>query len=436
MVDGIKNNSEPAQTANQEKTISENLQLKTKKSHWWLAGVIIITIVLSSFFGAVFGFMAGGSSNLILSKIEGRWGKIFSGASKSSNSSTSKETVVQEESAVTDVVEKATSSVVSIVISKDVTQYRRFSPFEFFFGPDSGRQDNSAGDTIKQKIGGGSGFFVSEDGMIATNKHVVEDMTADYTVITNDGQEYPAKVLARDPVRDIAVIKIDGSNFSVLALGDSDNLKIGQTAIAIGNSLGEFANSVSRGIISGLGRNVSASSSFGEREQLNDIIQTDAAINPGNSGGPLLDISGQVIGVNVAVAQGAENIGFALPINQVKKIVEQVKTKGKISTPYIGVRYVILDSVMQKRNNLPFDYGALVMRGQSLADLAVVPGSPADKAGIVENDIILEINGEKITAENQLSDAIAKFDVGEQVSCKIWHKGEIRDLKLTFEERQ
>jgi serine protease Do len=213
-------------------------------------------------------------------------------------------------------------------------------------------------------------------------------------------------------------------------------LKVGQTVIAIGNSLGEFANSVSKGIISGLKRNVTAGSGFGETERLTNIIQTDAAINPGNSGGPLLDVSGSVIGVNVAMAQGAENIGFALPINQVENAINQIKTKGKISVPFIGIRYVIIDQAIQQQNNLPLDYGALVIRGERAIDLAVIPGSPADKAGIVENDIILEIDGSKITAENQLGDLISKHNVDDVVALKVWHKGETKDVKVTLEERK
>ncbi|MCD6149876.1 trypsin-like peptidase domain-containing protein [bacterium] len=351
---------------------------------------------------------------------------------------------MQEESAVIDVVEKASPAVVSIVITKDVPKFKNFfespddldSLFEFFNRGWSNRQRQEEPETEKQKIGGGSGFIVSSDGMIVTNKHVVEDTEADYTVITGDGKEYSAKVLARHPSVDVAIIKIEGDNFPILELGNSDNLKIGQTAIAIGNPLGEFSNSVSRGIVSGLKRDLVAGSGWGRTERLSNIIQTDAAINPGNSGGPLLNISGQAIGVNVAMAQGAENIGFALPINEVKKTIQQVKDNGKISIPFLGVRYIILNKSIQKENDLPFDYGALVLRGEKITDLAVIPGSPADKAGIVENDIILEINGEKITEKNQLNDLIVKYSVGDEITLKIWHKGKEKEVKVKLEERK
>lgn len=353
--------------------------------------------------------------------------------------------VIAEDKLITDLVEKNASGVVSIVITKNVPKMRSFfndpfgDPFQFFSNPFSQPSQPSQpekGNGEKQQVGSGSGFLVSSDGLVVTNKHVVADEQADYTVITNDGAEHTAKVLARDLNNDIAVIKIEGNNFPALTLGDSDTMKVGQTVLAIGNPLGEFANSVSRGIISGLKRNVSAGSGFGDTERLTNIIQTDAAINPGNSGGPLFNLSGEVIGVNVAMAQGAENIGFALPINQVKRAVEQVRTDGKIIAPYIGVRYVLINKEIQKQNNLDFDYGAIILRGQRMTDFAVIPGAPADKARLVENDVILEINGEKIDEDNSLADAIGKYNVGDEITLKVWHKGEMKEVMVKLEERK
>lgn len=357
----------------------------------------------------------------------------------------SKQQVIVEDSAVIDVVSKSSPAVVSIVISKEVSSAQN-NPFNlpegffdpFFpnpFGGDGGGSSQSDGrDTQKQVIGNGSGFLITTDGLILTNKHVVDDAQAEFSVVANDGKQYPAQVLAKDPVRDAAIMKIDGLNFPILPLGDSDRISTGQTVIAIGDSLGEFTNSVSRGIISGLRRNVNASSILGDSERLTNIIQTDAAINPGNSGGPLLDINGDVIGINVARAQGAENIGFALPINQVKRIIDQVQRGVQVSVPYLGVRYISIDSIVQKQAQLQFDYGVLIARGNAATDLAVIPGSPADLAGIVENDIILEINGERITKANQLSDIISRYSVGDQITLKIWHRGEVKDVQVILQE--
>lgn len=344
--------------------------------------------------------------------------------------------VLTEENVVADLVEQNTPGVVSIVISKDVPKVRSYfnSPFGLPFFSPFGSQEQST-ETEKQRIGSGSGFFVSSDGLIVTNKHVVADEQAEYTVILGDKSEHPAKVLARDPSNDIAVIKIEGENFPVLTLGDSDTIRVGETIIAIGNPLGEFENSVSRGIVSGLKRSLEASSGMGDSERLSNIIQVDAAINPGNSGGPLFSLEGVVVGVNVAMAQGAENIGFALPVNQVKRIVEQVRTTGRLSFPYLGVRSITLNDTLQKKTGLPFNYGALVVRGDTITDFAVIPGSPADKAGIVENDILLEINGEKIDEAHGLISFMGQYAVGDEVTVKVWHKGETKDIKVKLEER-
>jgi serine protease Do len=263
--------------------------------------------------------------------------------------------------------------------------------------------------------------------------------------LTNDGKKYPAKVLARDSLRDLAIIKIEREktidkegklnlkSIPPLKLGDSDKLQIGQTVIAIGNALGEFRNTVSVGVISGLGRTVTASGG-GMIETLEDVIQTDAAINQGNSGGPLLNLKGEVIGVNFAMAQGAENIGFAIPINKAKKDIEQVKTSGKIVFPFLGVRYTLITQNIQKENNLPVDYGAWVQKGEG-GESAIFPGSPAEKVGLKEGDIILEFNGEKITTENSLAKIIMKYNPGDKVTLKILREGNERVFELVLGER-
>lgn len=414
----------------ENKNLEENIDSrnKTRKGFFWIS-LFLLVIFISSFFGAIFGFISGDVMQKLTPNL---FRKLLSGEK---NIEITKQNIVEEESALIDVVEKTSPAVVSIVISKDVSVTRN-SLFEQFFYGISPNQNQQEDTKQKQTVGAGSGFLVSEDGMIVTNKHVVSDTTAEYTVITNDDQEHSAKVLARDPINDVAILKIDGSEYPTLTLGNSDNLKVGQTAIAIGYSLGEFSNTVSRGIISGLKRNLVAGSTLQGSEKLSDTIQTDAAINPGNSGGPLLNINGDVIGINVAIVQGAQNIGFAIPSNQIEKIVDQVKTFGKISIPYLGVRYIPINDEIQKANNLPFNYGVIIKSGQSISELAIIPGSPADKAGLIENDIILEIDGEKITENNPLANLIAKYNVGDEISLKIWRKGKEQTIEATLEERE
>ena len=348
-----------------------------------------------------------------------------------------KEVTQLQDDTIVDVVDSTSPSVVSIVVTKEVPQYNQmYSPFDLFFGMPRGQQDTTEDQLYeKQKVGGGTGFFVSEDGMIVTNRHVVVDSSAEYTVVTSEGEEYPAEVLARDNVLDFAVLKVDGGGFTAANLGDSDEIKIGQTVIAIGNSLGEFSHSVSRGIISGMSRDIVAGGGLGGSEELTDIIQTDAAINFGNSGGPLIDLNGRVIGINTAVAQGAENIGFAIPINQVMRLIEDVKSNGKISRPFIGVRYVTLTPEIADEINVNYDHGVLVVRGDQITDFAVLPGSPADKAGIVENDIILEIDGKEITTEDPLAKIINEYQVGDTVKFKVWHKGEEEVVEVTLQDK-
>lgn len=341
-----------------------------------------------------------------------------------------------EESSVINTVEKANPAVVSIVITKDIPTieqyYRQYYPFSNLGGDTS---KNSTDSTEKQEIGGGSGFFVSSDGYIVTNNHVVSDESASYTVVTSDGSKYTAKVLAKDSTLDVAVLKIDGKNFSYLSFANSDDIKLGQTAIAIGNALAEFQNSISMGIVSGIDRSVSVSdSSTGISEQLDQVIQTDAAINPGNSGGPLLDIKGNVIGVNVAVEYNAQNIGFALPSNMVKNIAESVMNNGEIIKPYLGVRYTQITEALKKKNDLSVDYGALVSKGETSEDLAVIPGSPADKAGIVENDIILEVDGTKLDETKPLATIIRQKQVGQTITLKVIHDGDTKEVKATLEK--
>lgn len=361
-------------------------------------------------------------------------------------STTGERPATSEEAAVISVVERATPAVVSIVVSKDVPVIEQYfentpnSPFEDFFGNNFFRpfqfqvpQLRERG-TERREIGGGSGFVVSSDGLIVTNRHVVSDTNAEYTVFMNDEKQYSASVIARDPSNDIAVIKIDATGLSPLEFGDSDRLNVGQTAIAIGNALSEFQNTVSVGVISGLSRSITAGDQLGQAEQLEQVLQTDAAINPGNSGGPLLNLAGQVVGVNVAVALGSENIGFALPANAVKTVVASVKETGRIVRPFLGVRYVVITPQVQQSEALPVDHGVLVSQGETAEDVAVVSGSPAERAGIQENDIILEIDGQPLDEDTSLTSVIRNKTVGDTVQLKILRGGQERTVEVTLSE--
>jgi serine protease Do len=337
-------------------------------------------------------------------------------------------------SPIVEVAKKVCPAVITIVISKDLPKIEGFYFFPFggqrFIMPKFNKKRE------RTKIGGGSGFVVSSDGYIITSSHVVTDPQADYTVIFEPKKTYPAKVISRDSINDIAILKIKAKNLPYLELGDSGKIELGQTVIAVGNALGEFHDTISTGVVSGLSRYITAFSGLSHQaERLRGLIQTDAAINPGNSGGPLVDIEGKVIGINTAMVMGAQNIGFAIPINYAKKDLEEVKKYGKIKRPFLGVRYVLLNKEIAKQNKLPVDYGALIVR-EALGESAVVKGSAADKAGLREYDIILECNGEKITEKNPLANLLQKFKIGEEVSLKVLREGKETILKVKLEEKK
>jgi len=411
----------------------------------------VAALIIGGAAGAICGFYAGqmSVSSYTHSILGLKNNQNANNLNNQTNSSVSPDR--QEELSVEAAVKKVSPAVVSVVITKDVPQYYSqfpgFSPNDFFnFGP-FGFQlqipnlnpspNSQKAPTQKQEVGGGSGFVISSaDGLILTNKHVVSDQQADYTVVTNDGQKLPAKVVARDPFNDIAVLKVNKTGLPEVTLGDSDKLQIGQTVIAIGNALGEYRNTVTRGIISGIGRNVVAGDTTGQSESLENIIQTDAAINPGNSGGPLINLAGQVIAINSAINQSGQLIGFSIPINQAKKDINNVKQYGKIVQAYLGVRYVMINDAIAKSNNLSVNYGALIVRGQSQDQLAIIPGGPADKAGLVENDIILEVNGQKVDENHSLSKVIQTHKPGDILTLKVLHKGQEKTVKVTLEEHK
>lgn len=319
--------------------------------------------------------------------------------------------VVYEESVITKVVEDSTPSVVTIGINKttrsgdmfDIDPFNPFSPFRRIPGKER---------KIEQNIG--SGFIISSDGLIITNRHVVEDTEATYNILTNDQKTYEVKQIYRDRPNDIAILKIDANGLKPLKLGDSSKLKLGQIAIAIGTPLGEFTNTVTTGIVSGLGRGITAGSPFeGYVEKLDDVIQTDAAISPGNSGGPLLNSSGEVIGVNTAIASEGQNIGFAIPVNLVKDRIAKFKAQGgNFETPFLGIQYQMID----KKTAILHD----IIEGAYVIE--VIDDSPASKADIQEEDIITEIDGTKIKGADQeeLGEIIFNKKVGDTIKIKIW----------------
>src|SRR3989304_7446339 len=322
--------------------------------------------------------------------------------------------ILTEESVVIDVAERVSPSVVTVTIQTPSRRILEFNPFGGFSSRIEGGQPQDIG----------SGFIVDSNGLVVTNKHVVSDTDATYKVVTQDGTEYEVIQISRDPSNDIAILKIEAEGLSAVEFGESGNLKVGQFVIAIGTALGEFRHTVTTGVISGLGRGITAGDSLGGFvEELDNVIQTDAAINPGNSGGPLLASAGQVIGVNVAVAQSAQNIGFAIPINVVKKALDQFNKTGKfLSKPFLGVQYQTIPKDTAILNNVPG--GAYIVE--------VVPDSPAEKAGVKAGDIVTKIDGEELGENKELSDVIGSKVSGNIVSLDIWRDGQTLNLSATL----
>jgi len=332
--------------------------------------------------------------------------------------------VVSEESVVITVVENSLPSVVTIGISKKTRgagsiEINPFDPFGSF------RRIEGKDKITEQNIG--SGFIISKDGIIITNKHVVLDTGAKYTVLTNEGDKYDVTKIYRDPLNDLAILKIEATDLQPLPLGDSSKIKLGQLAIAIGTPLGEFQNTVTTGIVSGLGRGITAGSPFeGFVEELDNVIQTDAAISPGNSGGPLLNSSGQVIGVNTAIAGSGQNIGFAIPASVVSELIQTFESQGgTFERPYIGVRYKMISQKTAILNDIV--EGAYVE--------SVIDGSPAAAAGIQEGDIITKVDGTKLDGENEqsLAKIILNKKVGDTMNMVVWRDGKELKITLTLE---
>ncbi len=345
---------------------------------------------------------------------------------------------------VVNAIKKVQNSVVSVVVTKEIPDdllkklpLTNPSGLPFPQVPKQDRENKIPHDHERVQVGGGSGFIISKDGLILTNKHVVRDPTATYSVVLNSENVLPAKIISRDPINDIAVLKIESEeDLPVAPLGSSSSLQLGDTLIAIGNALGTFRNTVSVGVVSGLSRFLSAHDGIaGTVAHLRGLIQTDAAINPGNSGGPLVGVDGKAVGISVATVMGAENIGFAIPIDSAKKDLEDIKKYGYIRKPFLGVRYLILNEKIKDRLGLEIEKGAYIIAEDVPGDEAVVEGSPAHKAGLREEDIIIDFNGQKIDEKITLQDVLEKCEVGQEVKVRFLRKGQEDEVTIKLTER-
>ncbi|MDP2918556.1 MAG: trypsin-like peptidase domain-containing protein [bacterium] len=375
---------------------------------WFLIFLLII----------VLGFTAGAAGSVVADKYIMPYLSTIPALSRYNFFQSDKPVIVQknekitvtEESGVIAAVKKISPAVVSIVSTRDARG---------FFGD------------VWQQKSGGTGFILTNDGLIATNKHVVADTGATYTVIANDGKNYPAKILARDPSNDFAVIKVEAENLAVATLGNSQDLQVGQNVIAIGNTLGEYQNTVTTGVVSAIGRSISAGDGLMQSENLEDVIQTDAAINPGNSGGPLVNIAGQVIGINTAIDRGGQLVGFAIPINNVQTAIDSIIREGKIIRPYIGIRFIPITKDFAALNKLASGNGVLIYSGDPNL-LAILPDSPAQKSGLKEMDIITKINNQDIDEGHSLNSLLSKYKPGDEVLLKVLRQNETLEKKVVL----
>jgi len=374
--------------------------MKNKRYLKFLAGLVWIIALAYIIFVSVNLFLSqslksGGFADVINQLLGGRYRGVKTVISQK---------LVEEESTTIDVVENVSPAVVSIVV--------KTVDFDLFSGPSL------------RESGIGTGFIVDPNGLIVTNTHVVDDSRGEYSVVLKDGTTYEVDKIHLDPISDLAIIEVMGRNLPTAELGDSDNLKVGQKAIAIGNALGRFQNTVTVGVISGIGRQVAAGG-FGTRTTLQEnAIQTDAALNPGNSGGPLLSSAGQVIGINVATTTGADNISFSIPVNTLKPILEIFIQEGRIIRPYIGISYTIITEEIANLRSMPM--GAYITR--------VFPGSPAEKAGLDRGDIIIKLGDKEVNAEYSIARAVSQLKVGDKVPLFIDRENEQREVEVVLEE--
>lgn len=398
MIDTVDKASEPSTSQVDQPASSQQIgSLRRSRARWLRIPFLVVCCTIAGFFGA---WLYGVSSGIV----------SLSGASHTTES---RQRVIAEGEVVADIARQVSPSVVSIVTEAQ-------SSSNFF--------------NDSYQSGAGTGVILSKDGYVLTNKHVIPEGTQQVKIVTTDGTVYEnVSVVGRDSVNDLAFLKISGVDSLVPAtLGSSSDMKVGSKVVAIGNALGEFDTTVTSGIISGTNRSVTAGDGLSAGEDLSNLLQTDAAINPGNSGGPLVNSTGEVIGINTAISEGAEGIGFAIPIDDAKGLIKGVLANGKVERAYLGVRYIMITPEVAKQHNLTQKNGAFIIGEGN--NTAIVSGSPADTAGLKDGDIITKVNDTELGSSAVLSSQLARFVPGDKVTLTILRDGKTRTLTVTLEK--
>ncbi len=389
------------------------------------------TLVLSVSIAAIIGALSGVAAFYFLSS-GGLPNAAFEALSDDQMESHLVE-LIEDESATIAVVERVTPAVVSVVVKKTQNALSRSQTQRpFFFNQFNGEAPNEDGTSLVE-ISGGTAFFVTEDGYLLTNRHVVDEKDASFFIVMSDGKELEATIIDIDPFQDIAVLKVEGEDFPVVNLGSDVDAIIGQTVIAIGNSLSEVRNTVTKGVVSGINRRVTTGGSL-STDVIEEAIQTDAAINSGNSGGPLINLLGEVIGINTAVSFQGENIGFAIPIKEAKRAITDVLEFGRIIRPWLGVRYVLVEPRAVEDHDLEYEVGALIVAGSQPGQIAVFVDSPADKAGIQEDDVVIAVNDVYLTREKALAETVSEYRPGDTISITYLRNGKVLTAEVTLAE--